>query len=397
MTNEEIIQKAVITTDALANGGALPPEQASEFITTLVDLTELKGVVRVVRFKPETLQIDKIGVGQRVTVPKSEARTIERRRGVTTSKVELTPKEQMTPFEISDDFPDQNIEGEKVIDTVIRLMATQTANDLEELYINGQTTGVAAWESDMYSGGSSTQVVKDQFLAQFNGWLKLADSGNSYDAEGANISLDIFNNMILQMPKKFRRVRRNLRFMASLDHDQLYRAKFATRQTAEGDASAESSKSRTPFGIPLVGIPLLDSQPIIVDHVTLGAHSDTQSLSYAPIGQEVIVCAQTLDNTPITPAVETTDYVLDRTNGTITTTAAGAYSGGGAIKVTYPAYGQMLLTDYNNLILGIGRDVRIEKDRDIYAGVDQYAITTKVAVQIEETEAVVKGINIGMA
>ena len=34
----------------------------------------------------------------------------------------------------------------------------------------------------------------------------------------------------------------------------------------------------------------------------------------------------------------------------------------------------------------IGRDVRIEKDRDIFARLDQWAITTKVDVTFEETE-----------
>jgi hypothetical protein len=49
----------------------------------------------------------------------------------------------------------------------------------------------------------------------------------------------------------------------------------------------------------------------------------------------------------------------------------------------------------NNFIVGIGRDVRIEKDRDIFKGVNQYAITLKVAVQIEELTAAVKTRNVG--
>jgi hypothetical protein len=46
--------------------------------------------------------------------------------------------------------------------------------------------------------------------------------------------------------------------------------------------------------------------------------------------------------------------------------------------------------------VGIGRDIRIEKDRDIFKGVNQYAITAKVSVQFEELTAIVKVRNIGL-
>lgn len=49
----------------------------------------------------------------------------------------------------------------------------------------------------------------------------------------------------------------------------------------------------------------------------------------------------------------------------------------------------------DNLITAIGRDIRIEKDRDIFARLNQWAITTKVDAQFEEVDAVVKAYNIG--
>ena len=394
LTNEQLVEKAVITTDALATAGKLSPKQSDQFIDFVIDVTMLSGNVRVVRFRQETMQIDKIGVGQRVTVPKAEAQAPAIRRGVTTSKVELTPKDQMTPFEISDNFPDQCIEGEKVEDTVTRLMATQTANDLEELYINGYTEGPARMESDLLDGGS-VDYVKDSFIAQFDGWLRLADAANLWDAEGADISSTVFSRMITSMPVKFRRVRQNLRFLVSLDHEQLYREKVAARAIGAGDAALQSQNPLKPFGVPLVGVPLLEPSPRVVEHITFGAHPDTQALRYAPIGQEVVITPSTLGNTPTVPYVETTDYVVDRVNGTITTTAAGAVASG-TFKVTYYSEGQALLTDYQNLILAIGRDIRIERDRDIYKAVTQFAITTRVSVNIEEVTAIVKGINIGL-
>jgi hypothetical protein len=48
-----------------------------------------------------------------------------------------------------------------------------------------------------------------------------------------------------------------------------------------------------------------------------------------------------------------------------------------------------------NFIVGIGRDIRIEKDRDIYKRTNQYAISAAISVQIEEASAIVKAYNIG--
>jgi hypothetical protein len=398
MTNEELIQKAVITTEALATAGKLSPQQSDQFIDYVIDVTMLKGQVRVVRFRQESMQIDKIGVGARVTLPKAEATATQVRRGVNTSKITLTPKDQMTPFEISDNFPDQCIEGERVEDTVTRLMATQTGNDLEELSINGNLLGPARAEVDLLEGGHATNVVKDAFIAQFDGWLKLADSGNIFDAEGNDISSSIFSRMINKMPTRFRRVRQNLRFLASLDHEQLYREKVGARQTPQGDAANNSIAPLTPYGIPLVGVPLLESEPRIVEHLVFAAAPATVSLDYTNIGSSVSVTISTLGNTPVTPYVEgaAADYTVDRTNGTITSVVGGALNAGGTFKVTYLSAGQIMLTDSQNLIMAIGRDIMIESDRDIYRGVTMFAITTRLSVNIEEVTAIVKGINIGL-
>lgn len=403
MNNEELIQqandliqKSIIQSSDLATAGKLNPQQSTKFIDFVIDVTMLKGNARVVRFRPESLEIDKIGVGSRVTVPKAEAQSPQVRRGVHTSKISLTPKELMTPFEISDDFVEYNIEGESVVDTIVRMMATQTANDIEELLINGDLLGPARLEADLIEGGSATLYIKDTLMALFDGWLRLLDSSNIYDADGADISPTLFSRMINYMPVKFRRVRRDLRFLCSLDHEQLYREKVASRPTGVGDNALSSQGALMPFGIPLVGVPLLEPEPRIVQHITFGAAPATQSLRYGPIGTSVVITPSTLGNNPTAAYVETTDYTVDRTAGTITTVGGGAMAAGGTFKVTYYSRGQILLTNFANLVLGIGRDVRIERARDIYQGLNQYAITTKVACQVEEVTAVVKAINVGL-
>lgn len=390
ISNEELVQKAVITAaDALASSGKLNPAQSNRFIDYVVDETALKDNARIVRFRNESLEIDKIGVGSRLAVPKSEARDPGIRRGVSTSKITLTPKEIMVPFEIGDTFREINIEGDSIEDHIISMMARQTANDIEELYINGNTLGPAVLEGNIIDGGSSTKYVKDSYLALHNGWLKLLDSANIVDAEAANIGLSVFGKTFRALPTKFRRVLKDLRYFMSPDLEQIYYEKLSTRATTLGDSVAGGMGHR-PFGIPIVRVPLFDFLPRVVEHNTFTTGS-TFALANAPVSNVVITPA-TLADTPTTPYAETSTYTVDYTNGVITNVSTGI---NGAMKITYDANPQMILTHMNNFIVGIGRDVRIEKDRDIFKGVNQYAITLKVAVQIEELTAAVKTRNIG--
>lgn len=397
MTNEELIQKAVITTAAIAAAGKLNPEQADEFINLVVDVTGLGGKVRVVRFRNDQLDIDKLNVGKRVAVPKAEATAPGVRRGVTATKVTLEPKEIMVPFEISDEFLTENLQGESVEDLIIQMMATQFANNLEELYIEGNTLGPADFESNLIEGGSSTQVIVDSFMALANGWLKLAGTDHVVDANGADISSGIFSEMIKEMPDKWKRVRRNMKFFVSTDHEQNYRQSVASRATAAGDVALSTTQNLTPFGIELMPLPLLPSTPKIVEHVTLAGTTAVPLLNKNIVAGSEIVTLATLGSIPTTPFVGGgTDYTMDYANGTIARVGGGAISDPSLVKVTYKSEGQMWLTDMMNMILAIGRDIRIESDRDIFKSVNQWAITARVDVKFEETDRVVLGKNVGL-
>ena len=396
MSNEELVRKATIVADDLATGGKLNPAQSDRFIDYVIDETVLANNARIVRFRNESLEIDKMGVGRRVTVPKKEAADPNVRKGISTSKVELQPKEIMTPFEVGDNFRELNIEGDNVEDTIIRLMATQMANDVEDLYINGNKLGPARIESEIVENGSDTQVIKDSFLALEDGWSLLGEQSNIVDAAGRNIGLSLFSEAIRAMPTKFRRNKSALRWFISPDLWQLYLEKLSTRATNLGDQAANGgADAQGPFGIKAVPVPLWEFEPLTVEHVTLNGTTAVQ-LANSPV-TDVVVTPSSLAGVPTTPFVEGAgnDYVLDAAAGTIAREAGGNIGDGDTVKVTYRSNPQILLTHQNNLIVGIGRDVRIEKDRDIYKGVNQYAITAKVSVQYEELTALVKVKNVG--
>jgi hypothetical protein len=397
LTREELLAKAQITAETIATVGKLNPEQADRFIDYVVDESVLQGNARIVRFRNEQMDIPKWGVGTRVAVPKSEATDPAVRRGLTTSKVTLTPVSIMVPVEVSDEFLDYNIEGQTAEEAIIRMFARQLNNNLEELAILGNTVAPAALESDLIDGGSGTLYVKDSYLGLTNGWLKLAESGHQVDIGGANISSNVFSQMLNALPDKYKRNYENLRFMASCGIEQNYREKMGARATAAGDQATSSRTSLTPFGIPLLRVPLLPFYPTYVENATMTGVA-VQSLTYAPIfsaSDAVLPSALAKLATAAYSAV--TDYAFDYTNGTITRDGGGTIGAGDVVKVTYQRFPTLLLTHFSNMIFAIGRDITIEKDRDIYAGTDQYAITVRVDVQFEEVDAVVMANNVGIS
>lgn len=394
LSNEELVRKAAIVSDDIAANGKLNPAQSDKFIDFVINETVLGNNARVVRFRNEQLDIDKIGVGQRVAMPKAEAKDPGLRRGITTSKVTLKPTEIMVPFEISDIFSDINIEGDDVEEHVIKMMATQAANDIEELYIIGDKLGPSATQEFLEGAGSTTDHQKDTFLALQDGWQKLADSGNLVDLQGQNIGLSMFGKLIRALPTKFRRNKKALRWFMSSDLWQLYLEKVTTRATALGDGVAGGA-SHNPFGITAVEVPLWGLNPKVVEHVTLDDAVLT-NLRYAPVGN-VVVTPVALGNVPTTPFPNnaTGGAIVDEAAGTLLAFDTGSGLDGVEVKVTYESNPQVILTQMNNFIVGIGRDIRIEKDRDIYKGMNQYAITMKVAVEFEEADAIAKAINVG--
>lgn len=397
ISNEELVNKAMVTADAIATNGKLNPKQANKFIDYVFDLTGLRDKVRTVKFTNETMHIDKIGVGKRVMVPKKEAQDPGVRRGVSTSKISLAPKEVMVPFEIGDNFRRWNIEEEDVEDHVIKMMATQFGNDLEELCLDGDTLGPARFEADLYDQGSASQAVLDTGMELVDGWLKRARSAHLVDLAGANVQPATFNAMLTKLPDKWKRRLNMMRFLSSHNTAQNYRNNLGTRQTVGGDEAISSKGMLAPFGVDLVPITMLNQTPRVTLHVTLPGTTAVALGGFKNVvsGSEIVV-PTTIGTGPIAPYVEGTDYNMDYTNGTIARDAGGALTDGQTVKITFQGESQILLTEYMNLICAIGLDITIEKDRDIFKGVNQYAITAKVDSQIEEVDALVWGKNLGL-
>lgn len=397
MTNQEAIEKATITAASMTTGGLLNAEQADKLIDYVIDETsEVVQRARVVKFRPSEYLIEKINVANRVAVPKAEAVDPGVRRGVSTSKVTLEHHEIMVPFEIGDIVKEENIEGDDLETHIIKMMATRLANNIEEMYWDGNTVGPAQTEAFMIEGGSSSLYVKDSYLAMFNGWLKLADGGHVVDAENKGISPSLIARVQRAMPTKFRKNKAMLKMLLSPDHENAYREVVSTRATASGDAALAATGNVPSLGVELVPVPRLSPEPLKVENTVANTDGTTATaLSYAPI-TNLVITPTTLGSTPSTPYILNTDYSVDEANGTWTRLGGGTIPSGGTVKCTYQSAGEMLFTMYQNMIVAIGREIRMERQRNIFKGVNEFAITAKIFCQFEELDAVVKVKNLAV-
>lgn len=391
--NAALLAKAQITTDAIANAGKLNTKQADKFIDYVVEETAWMNDARIIRVEGDSFEIDKIGVGRRAAVPAAEGKDPGVRRSISTGKVTMRPVEIMIPFAIGDSVLETNIQGASLEDTIVKMMGRKAANDCEELHITGDALGAAALEADLVEGGASNRYIKDSYLGLYDGWLRQADAGHIFNAAGANIGSNVFGSLIRSLPTKFRRDRGKLRWMMSSDLAQLWRERTSARATGIGDAALGGANSVPAFGIPIVEIPLLPLQPRIVEHVTLTG-TTAVALRYGPVAN-VVVTASGLAGIPQAAYVQDTDFVVNEATGAINRTSGGAISSGQLVKVTYDANPQVILSHRDNFIVAISRNIRIEKQRNIFTRMNEYAITMKIAAAIEETDAIAKAINIG--
>ena len=314
MNQSELLQKALETADLIAGGGELNPEQSEKFITFLQDQSIMAKDARIIRMKTQKREINKMGIGQRASVPAKEATDPGVRQKPSFSKVVLDTVGIMTPFEISYESFEDNIMGDNLEDEVIKLFATQIATDHEELYILGDTASA------------------DPYLALTDGWHKLAVAGGHvFDQQGGGVSTDVLGELLNRIPEKFMRNFSELRYYVSPKFEHAYKKILGQRPTPAGDKFLLTETPATYAGIPLIRVPMIPSN----------------------------------------------------LSATIVTT-------------TFTDLSFVILTLRKNLVVGIHRAMTLERDRNIFARVRQYAFTSRVDATFEEVDAVAIAENVSI-
>lgn len=210
MSNEELLEKVVTTSDMTggSKGGLLNAQQSDRFIDYMWDATSLVPTARTIRMRSDTVEIDKVGVGEKLVRLATEAVDDGVNADPVFSKISLTTKKLRLDWELSTESLEDNIEGRDLEDHVARLMATQAGNDIEDLCINGDDT-----------------LTSDPLYKSFDGWKVLALAGAhvvSNPVADHSIARETFAKAIKTLPRKYKQRRNQLRFYAGSNVIQDY-------------------------------------------------------------------------------------------------------------------------------------------------------------------------------
>jgi len=198
--------------------GILRPEQAKRFIDYVWDATTLAQDGRRVTMRANTMELEKINVGDRVIRAAAQGVSTYTNTGATFSKVELTTKKIRLDWEVSAESLEDNIEGAALEDHLVRLMTNAFGNDIEDLAINGDG-----------STGSFLSIMKGFInLEKTNPSLQPTNNpGSAHEVinstlVGSNTAFtdwttDKLQALILAMPRRYRAITNGLKFYAGTD------------------------------------------------------------------------------------------------------------------------------------------------------------------------------------
>lgn len=197
MKIDEYIEKAFTSGD-LETGGLLGEEQAGQLLQGAIDEAVVLPEVRKVPMAATKRAIDKItytgAILQRAgavgTAPGTTAKP-------TLTKVSLSCEEFIVPIDIGYDVIEDNIEKDKIWDTVMALTAKRLGFDMDQVLLN------SVYDAD----GTS-------YLSLLSGVFEQATS-HIYNASAAVCTKDIFSAMYKLLPGKYARAINDLRFYVS--------------------------------------------------------------------------------------------------------------------------------------------------------------------------------------
>lgn len=336
-TQEEILSKAdEVTTSVVGNdsGGILKPAQSNRFLDYVIDQSVLMKNARVVRMRTPQMEIDKLSVGTRLLSKATENTNDGTNAPVTFTKISLSTVKLRLDWALSTESLEDNIEGASLEDHIAQVMARQTANDLDDLFINGNTSS------------------NNGLLKALDGFVKLAKaSGHVVDEAGNNISRATYDRILRNLPTKYLQRRNELKFFSGsgLVQDTIY--------SLGNPNSATAAVAGAPAPTSSVG-------EIAFLQGSMRANGGPGSTGISPFGIDLL-------EIPLMPE-----------------TVAGDYSG------TAGSHGFVELTFPNNRIIGIHRDITVYRQFKPKTDTIEYTQYMRVASNIENADSYVIGKNV---
>ena len=336
-SQEEILSKAdEVTTGVVGNdsGGLMKPAQSNRFLDFVIDQSVLMQNARVVRMRTPQMEIDKVSVGTRLLSKATEATDSGANAAVTFSKVSLSTVKLRLDWALSTESLEDNIEGASLEDHIAQVMARQTANDLDDLFINGNTSSA------------------NGLLKALDGFIKLAKTnGRTVDEAGNQVSRATYDRILRNMPTKYLQRRNELRFFSG----------SGTVQDTIYSLGNPNSATAATAGAPSPGSLVGDAAFL---QGAMRGNGGPGSTGVSPFGIPLI-------EVPLMPETVSGDY-------------SGATGSHGHVELTFP----------NNRVIGIHRDITVYRQFKPKTDTIEYTQYMRVASNIENADSYVIGKNV---
>lgn len=370
------------------------PEEADQFIDYIVDESVFKNNARIVRMDKSSKNIRSIGLGGgKILHPAGNfSKSANGKEEVSHEKLQLQSQKARGVVTVYDDDLEDNIEGDAFVDHLMQMIGRGVANELEYAYYWGvqrpdtanANTIEELWNGIRYQALRNSHSVEGSAVV-----LDAQDSGdfdltNGYISEQNNSAPynweHKYHQMIKKLPSKFKKRGGGLGNFRLLNNDEVtmdYVQALTARGTAQGDA-AITGGAPMQYGVtPIVDVPLM---PTDVPVPVSGTHGDTTIDSAVSAGDTTISVASESNfaaddvvciyrNTPLMTDWDAEIGVVASTDtGQITLDNGVTYdhAGDGSVNMEEVTQNgtESILTQYQNIVLGIQRDVSIETERD---------------------------------
>lgn len=284
LNNQQIVEK-VDTTD-IATAGKLNAEQAKQFIDYMVEQTEIFDKIQFKRMRNLNGVAYDIDVSRRMIRRGVEGTAPTNYGSIQTGKNEISLLETILPMDITDQFKIENVQGPNAADKIMRLIATQYSNDLQDLAINGnadaQNTAPAAAN---YVNVTNAEL---EFLQIYNGWLKLVMESSTKHVVEETYSEDIGLKGLLKtlfkgLPNKYKKAS-DLTIFTTWEMIEDYVNELTGRVTAMGDKTLLSGNATpTYMGRKMVGVSAMPDNTAILtspSNLAFGIYLDNIKTEY---------------------------------------------------------------------------------------------------------------------
>lgn len=388
-TKQFVNKSSVITPASFTASAALSTEEADRFIDYVVDQSFLKNNARIERMNAPTKTIAKVGIGTKILKPAKSATDPGNTVSIVTDQLTLETKEIIAIAEISDDSLEDNIEGDAFVDHLMRMIASQAANELDLMGMYGKR---------IPNPNEATDI-----LQLVNGWITVArEQGHVLNARDDGLFEDDngyidppkLSKVVKTLPNRYRGNKGNLRILVADDIYQDYNDYLGARAVSTADPYLLGVGRLTYSNIPISAVSLLPvDRPVEVvggvdTKLTNAPLAGTNTIQVADADD--IVTGQTLALGLGTGYEEVVTVAgVNETTITLQSDLYYSHKVGVTVKQITPDGSDLLLTDYRNLIFGIQRDIKWETERHARRRSTSFVMTLRVDTQVENPDALV--------